>query len=80
MRSLAAALQPNTSIVTNTLLRKVDLVVPLYLPFGAFQFSTRHEVSRILEQRLVQIPVVSCCHEDGINVQCLLPLLSARTL
>ena len=80
MRGFTAALQPDTCILTNALLCKVDLVVPLHLPLGTLQLSTRHQVSRVLEQRLVQISAIACCYKDGIDVQCLLPLLAARTL
>lgn len=80
MRRFTAALQPDTSIFANALLCEVDLVVPLHLPLGALELSAGHQVSRILEQRLVQVSVIACCYKDGIDVQRLLPFLPTRTL
>lgn len=69
MRSLAAPLQPNPSISADDLIRKVDLVVPSHRPLCILEVATRHQVSAIPQQRLVEIALVAGSDEDGVDVE-----------
>lgn len=74
MGRLAAALQPNASIVADCLVLKVDLIISSNCPLRILQITTRHEVSRILEQCLVQIPEIPSGDENSIHIENLLLL------
>lgn len=78
MGRLTAALQPNTSIVADCLLLEVDSVISANCPLRIFQVTTRHEVSGILEQRLVQVPEIAGGDKDSINIEDLLLLACTR--
>ena len=77
---LAATLQPDTSILADCLVNKVDLVIPLYCPFRIFKVATRHEVPSILEQRLMQVPEIPSSNKYGIDIENLLLFAGARHL
>lgn len=77
MGRLTAALQPNTSIVADCPVLKVDPVVSANCPLRIFQVTTRHEVSGVLEQGLVQISEIPGGNEHGVDIEGLLLLTCA---
>lgn len=76
VRRLAASLQPHASVLADLVVLKVHPVVSPDLPLRIFDVAPGHQVSCVLQQRLVEVAEVSRRDENSVKVHRLGLLLS----